>query len=82
MAKKKKDWVGTLLKALGKEGTSEEAIYELADNGGYLTLGMGLVLLSKLDYYWGTIILCFSAIMFVYKWHVHNKLYPVKKKKK
>ncbi|MBR9678637.1 MAG: hypothetical protein GON13_00020 [Nanoarchaeota archaeon] len=81
MAKQKNKWIGTLLKALGKEGNTKEALYEIADNGGYLTLGIGLALLSKLEYYWATTILCISAIMFVYKWHVHNKIYPIKKKK-
>ena len=78
---KKNDWVSKLLKALGKESDAETALYEIADNGGYLTLGMGLVLLSYASYYWAVVVLAFSAMLFVYKWHVHNKLYPLKKKK-
>jgi hypothetical protein len=81
MAKKKKDWVSSILKAIGKEGDTETAIYEIADNGGYFTLGMGLTLLSFLSYYWAAVVLLISAVMFVYKWHLHNKLYPVKKRK-
>jgi hypothetical protein len=81
MAKKKIDWVSALLKALGKEGDMETAVYEISDNGGYFTLGIGLCLLSFTEYYWAAVVLCISAIMFVYKWHIHNKMYPVKKKK-
>ncbi len=81
MAKKKKDWVSVILKSFGKEGTTEEAIYELSDNGGYFTLGLGVASLIYLDYYWATVILAISAIFFVYKWHIHNKIYPTKKRK-
>ena len=80
--KKKKDWVKIFLNALGKEGDTETALYEIADNIGYLTLGVGLTLLAKLDYYWAAIALSVSTILFVYKWHIHNKLYPVKRKRR